>query len=237
MTLFRENHDAELDLMPAETPAAPARRKARGRAQPLSLAALQHQDDARLVALAQQGETRAFDVLTRRHQQMVLSSLMRMMDLADAQDVAQDAFIKAYRSIGNFRGDSQFATWLYRIASNTAMNHLKMRRRHAGSLHLDALEGDKIGIADRLVDHDTPEDHVVAEQLQQVLEQRLQRMKPDLREAITCYELDGMSYQEIAERMDCPVGTIRSRISRSREVIDQGLRLHGYAPLSADYGA
>ena len=211
------------------------------RSRPLSHSAtqsirdLQPKSDAALIEDIKAGQKQAYDVLVARHQPMVIASLLRMMDLADAQDVAQEAFIKAYRSLGSFRGDSQFATWLYRIARNTAMNHLKLRRRRPGGLQIETLDGDQPHYEEAAIDRNTPEDFVIADELQQLLQHRMGRMKPDLREAILCYEIEGMSYQEIAERMECPVGTIRSRISRGREILNKDLCAHGYDPLSHDF--
>ena len=231
-TLQSELLDADtIPTQPASKPRTPAGRKRPG----VIAQKLGEKTDTELINLVREGERRAFDVLTARHQQMVTSILLRMMDLPDAQDVAQEAFIKAYKSLGSFRGDSQFATWLYRIATNTAMNHLKMRKRRPPTVHLDALDNDKSVHCHSVIDHNTPEAQVIADELERVLTRRLNRLTPDLRDAITSYELDGMSYQEIADHMQCPVGTVRSRISRSREIIEADLRANGFEPMSQRY--
>lgn len=237
MTLFRDSSPSTENLSAEDRGVGQARRS-RARPAParksLRQLALDEKSDLELIEMVKAGERRAFDALVQRHQQMVISTLLRMMDMSDAQDVAQDAFIKAYRSIASFRGDSQFATWLYRIASNTAMNHLKLRRRRPGPMPLDGLDGDFV-FSDAVIDHNSPEDFVIAGELEGLLQRRLARMKPDLRQALMSYEIEGMSYQEIADSMDCPVGTIRSRISRGREILNHDLCLHGYDPLSPDF--
>ena len=233
MTMLRESINS-VELIStdysSEQPAAKPEAKTPAPAQSMS-----EKSDPELIDMVRKGQKRAFDVLTSRHQQMVTSILLRMMDLPDAQDVAQEAFIKAYKSLDSFRGDSQFATWLYRIATNTAMNHLKMRKRRPPTVHLDALDNDKSMHCHSVVDHNTPEAQVIADELERLLTRRLNRLTPDLRDAITSYELDGMSYQEIADHMQCPVGTVRSRISRSREIIDADLRANGFEPMSQRY--
>lgn len=237
MTMFRDSV-AYAEYSADDTAVAPRKRTAKAAPPVAAISPLKLVDktDAELIEMVKDGTRGAFDVLVSRHQQMVTSILLRMMDLSDAQDVAQEAFIKAYRSIESFRGDSQFATWLYRIATNTAMNHLKGRKRRPAALHLDALDSDKSMHSVSMVDHSSPEAFVIAEELQSLLKKRLNKLKPDLREAIVSYEIDGLSYQEIADNMECPVGTIRSRISRSREIIDNDLRAHGYDPLSQEHG-
>lgn len=239
MTMLRET--LSYNEVAAETTAtvrAPRKAKVAKKAalaKPVSVLKLSDKSDNELIELVRSGESRAFDVLVARHQQMVTSILLRMMEMHDAQDVAQEAFVKAYRSLDSFRGDSQFATWLYRIATNTAMNHLKVRKRRSAAVHLDALEGEYGGFGEFVVDHNTPEDFLIADELQKLLNKRFNKLKPDLRGAIVSYELDGLSYQEIADNMECPVGTIRSRISRSREIIDNDLRAHGYDPLAQQH--
>lgn len=238
MTMLRET--AQFSDLSADAPLATVRRARKAapklaNRKPLPMLKLSDKSDIELIDLVRGGESRAFDVLVTRHQQMVTSILLRMMDLHDAQDVAQEAFVKAYRSLDSFRGDSQFATWLYRIASNTAMNHLKVRKRRSAAVHLDALDSEYGGYGEFVVDNNTPEEFVIAGELEGLLNKRLNKLKPDLRGAIMSYELDGLSYQEIADNMNCPVGTIRSRISRSREIIDHDLRVHGYDPLAQQF--
>lgn len=227
---YQPNEDVEVEQEVSQAKIAPAAKPTVA-----NVKTLNERSDVELIELVKAGKKHAFDVLVSRHQQMVTSILLRMMDLSDAQDVAQEAFIKAYKSINSFRGDSQFATWLYRIATNTAMNHLKVRKRRPMGVHLDALDNDRSALSDAVVDRNTPEAFVIADELHGILERRLSKLKPDLREAIVSYEIDGLSYQEIADNMECPVGTIRSRISRSREIIDADLRSHGYESLSQQY--
>ena len=198
---------------------------------PIAVSRLHEFDDDALVEAARDGDKRAFDLLAGRHQQLLLSILMRMLDLPDAQDVAQEALLKAYRSLHKFRGDSQFSTWLYRIAVNTALNRLKLRKRTPGMVHLDTLDNDQTGFWPALCDHNTPEAQVIAGELEALIEQQLDGLAAELHESLVDYELQGMSYQEIADHMRCPVGTVRSRISRGRGVIDDALRSNGYDTL------
>lgn len=236
--------DCNMDIVPeadAVATAVPAvRRAGQVSRKPIatgkiSKKALEQKSDPELISDVHAGDKRAFDVLVCRHQPMIISTLLRMMDHSDAQDVAQETFIKAYRSLHSFRGDSQFATWLYRIATNTAMHHLKSRRRRSAAVQLDALDHDRSGYIDAIVDINTPEALAIADELHGKIERCLNRLKPSLQGAIVSYEIDGMSYQEIADRMDCPVGTIRSRISRSREILDTELSAHAFEPLVPRY--
>jgi RNA polymerase sigma-70 factor (ECF subfamily) len=145
-------------------------------------------------------------------------------DPADAQDVAQEAFIKAYRALPQFRGDSAFYTWLYRIAINTAKNALAARDRSPVSYELDAHGEESDGMVGRLKDPDTPEGLALTEEIRSTVNSAIEALPDDLRTAIVLRELEGMSYEEIAAAMDCPVGTVRSRIFRAREAIDRRLR-------------
>jgi len=147
-------------------------------------------------------------------------------DVADAQDVAQEVFIKAYRALPQFRGDSAFYTWLYRIAINTAKNALAARDRNPVGYELDAQNADEWpDLAGKLRDPDTPEGLALTEEIRNSVTSAIEALPEDLRTAIVLRELDGMSYEEIAAAMDCPVGTVRSRIFRAREAIDKRLRL------------
>lgn len=181
--------------------------------------------DQQLVARVQKGDLRAFDVLVLKYQHKIFSLISRYVHDADeVQDVAQEAFIKAYRALPRFRGDSAFYTWLYRIAINTAKNHLVARsRRPPGSdVEIDDAEYFEGGAALREIE--TPESALFGEELKQVVDRAIAELPDDLRTAVTLREFDGLSYEDIAEIMDCPVGTVRSRIFRAREAIDKQVR-------------
>ncbi|MFM1885122.1 MAG: polymerase sigma factor [Pseudomonadota bacterium] len=181
--------------------------------------------DLELVRRVQQGDKGAFDLLVRKYQHKVVKLVMRYMrDPADAEDVAQDAFIKAYRALPNFRGDSAFYTWLYRIAINTAKNALVSRERMPAGIDLDDDEGgDPYDALGRLADMETPEALLLTEEIRNTVDAAIQALPEELRMAIVLRELEGMSYEAIAAAMDCPVGTVRSRIYRAREAIDRRL--------------
>ncbi len=181
--------------------------------------------DQELVARVQKGDKRSYDLLVIKYQYKVLSIVGRFVkDQAEAQDVAQEAFIKAYRAINNFRGDSAFYTWLYRIAVNTAKNYLMARKRRPSSdFDIDDDESSSDGI-EALQDIETPEASYARDQLKEVVESALGSLSEELKMAITLREYDGFSYEDIAEILDCPVGTVRSRIFRAREVIDQEVK-------------
>jgi len=181
--------------------------------------------DQQLVARVQKGDLRAFDVLVLKYQHKIFSLISRYVHDADeVQDVAQEAFIKAYRALPRFRGDSAFYTWLYRIAINTAKNHLVARsRRPPGSdVEIDDAEYFEGGAALREIE--TPESALFGEELKQVVDRAIAELPDDLRTAVTLREFDGLSYEDIAEIMGCPVGTVRSRIFRAREAIDRQVR-------------
>jgi|TARA_R100000005_G_scaffold43470_1_gene20569 RNA polymerase sigma-70 factor (ECF subfamily) len=181
--------------------------------------------DQQLVARVQKGDLRAFDVLVLKYQHKIFSLISRYVHDADeVQDVAQEAFIKAYRALPRFRGDSAFYTWLYRIAINTAKNYLVARsRRPPGSdVEIDDAEYFEGGAALREIE--TPESALFGEELKQVVDRAIAELPDDLRTAVTLREFDGLSYEDIAEIMDCPVGTVRSRIFRAREAIDRQVR-------------
>ncbi len=182
----------------------------------------QRDSDEQLVERVQRGDKRAFDLLVIKYQHKVMSLISRYVsDSAEVQDVAQDAFIKAYRAIGRFRGDSQFYTWLYRIAANTAKNYLVSRGRRPPGSDIDAEEAEFLDMGGALKDVDSPEENIAAEELRAVVEQTIKALPEDLRMALSLREYDGLSYEEIAVLMDCPVGTVRSRIFRAREAVDQ----------------
>lgn len=178
--------------------------------------------DDLLVARVQQGDKRAFDMLVLKYQYKVQAIINRFVrDHAEAQDVAQETFIKAYRALANFRGESQFYTWLYRIAVNTSKNHLVSRGRRPPTSDVDADDADFYEGADALRDNNTPENRLATEQLERAIYDALDKLPEDLRTAVTLREMDGLSYEEIALAMECPIGTVRSRIFRAREAIDK----------------
>lgn len=178
--------------------------------------------DEKLVARVQQGDKRAFDLLVLKYQHKIIAIISRFVrDSAEVHDVAQEAFIKAYRALGNFRGDSAFYTWIYRIAVNTAKNHLVSRGRRPPATDVDIDDAEFLSGADGLRDITSPEHELMKDQLEQVVYKAIQSLPEDLRTALTLREMEGMSYEEIAEVMDCPVGTVRSRIFRAREAVDR----------------
>lgn len=178
--------------------------------------------DEQLVARVQQGDKSAFDLLVLKYQYKIQAIISRFIkDSAEVHDVAQETFIKAYRALPNFRGDSQFYTWLYRIAVNTSKNHLVSRRRRPPSSDVDAQEADFYAGAEILHDNHSPESQMATDQLKAAIFEALDKLPEDLRMAITLREMDGMSYEEIASAMECPIGTVRSRIFRAREAIDK----------------
>jgi RNA polymerase sigma-70 factor (ECF subfamily) len=182
--------------------------------------------DLSLVRRVQRGERGAYDLLVLKYQHKVVKLVMRYLrNPADAEDVAQEAFVKAYRALPQFRGDSAFYTWLYRIAINTAKNALAARERNPVSYELD-LQGtdDSSDVVSRLKDPETPEGLALTEEIRDTVNHAIGELPEDLRTAIVLRELEGMSYEEIAASMDCPVGTVRSRIFRAREAIDRRLR-------------
>jgi RNA polymerase sigma-70 factor, ECF subfamily len=182
--------------------------------------------DLELVRRVQRGERGAYDLLVLKYQHKVVKLVMRYLrDPADAEDVAQEAFIKAYRALPQFRGDSAFYTWLYRIAINTAKNALAARDRNPVSFELDTQNNDESdGLVNRLRDPETPEGLALTEEIRDTVNHAIESLPEDLRTAIVLRELEGLSYEEIAASMDCPVGTVRSRIFRAREAIDKRLR-------------
>lgn len=178
--------------------------------------------DQQLVERVQAGDKRAFDLLVLKYQHKIISLVGRYVkDHHEAMDVSQEAFIKAYRALANFRGDSQFYTWLYRIAINTAKNYLVARNRRPPDVDVEANEYGDYGSADIMADVDTPENLMARDQLQDKVFATLEKLPDDLRTALSLREFEGMSYEQIAKVMDCPVGTVRSRIFRARDAIDK----------------
>jgi RNA polymerase sigma-70 factor (ECF subfamily) len=181
--------------------------------------------DQTLVERVQRGDKSAFDILVRKYQHKVIKVISRYIrDHSEAQDVSQDAFIKAYRALPRFRGDSAFYTWMYRIAINTAKNHLVTRGRRLPSVDIDAQEAEQFDGDSALKEYATPERLLQRDEIQRVVFDTIDQLPDDLKTAITLREIDGLSYEEIAETMECPVGTVRSRIFRAREAIDKTLR-------------
>jgi RNA polymerase sigma-70 factor (ECF subfamily) len=181
--------------------------------------------DLALVKKVQQGDSRSFDLLVLKYQHRVMSIVSRFVnDQAEAQDVSQETFIKAYRAINNFRGDSAFYTWLYRIAVNTAKNHLMAKKRRPGSDYQIDDDESSADVVELLQDNESPEASLTREELKGVVNSALDSLSEELKTAITLREFDGFSYEEIAGILDCPVGTVRSRIFRAREVIDKHVR-------------
>lgn len=183
------------------------------------------QADAILVRKVQQGDNAAFDVLVRKYQHKILKLVMRYVrDPAEAEDVTQEAFLKAYRALPKFRGDSAFYTWIYRIAINTAKNFLVAAKRRPLDYNLDLQDSEQYDMQARLKDIDTPERMMLTEEIRATVNRAIDKLPEDLRTAIILREMEGMSYEEIAQAMECPVGTVRSRIFRAREAIDKRLR-------------
>ena len=181
--------------------------------------------DQQLVARVKKGDSRAFDLLVLKYQHKILGLVSRYIhDSHEVQDVAQEAFIKAYRALPKFRGDSQFYTWLYRIAVNTAKNHLVSRSRRPPGSDVDVEDAEYYEAGTALRDIETPENALFGAELKQVVEQAIADLPDDLKTAVTLREFDGLSYEDIAEVMQCPVGTVRSRIFRAREAIDNKVR-------------
>ena len=181
--------------------------------------------DQLLVERVQKGDKRAFDLLVGKYQHKVLSVIGRFVhDQDEAMDVAQEAFIKAYRALKNFRGDSAFYTWIYRIAVNTAKNHLVSKGRRPPGSDVDVEDAEYYDGGAALHETSSPESNLLRDELEKVIYDAIAALPDDLRTAVTLREFDGLSYEEIAEVMDCPVGTVRSRIFRGREAIDSRIK-------------
>ncbi|HTO43289.1 MAG TPA: RNA polymerase sigma factor RpoE [Burkholderiales bacterium] len=182
--------------------------------------------DQQLVERAQRGDKRAFELLVAKYQRKLARLLSRFIrDPAEVEDVAQDAFIKAYRALPSFRGESAFYTWLYRIGINTAKNYLvALGRRAPTATEFDSEDAENFENGDQLRDVDTPENELMSKQIAQTVNDTMEALPEELRTAIVLREIDGLSYEEIATVMNCPIGTVRSRIFRARETIAERLR-------------
>ena len=181
--------------------------------------------DQALVEQVQRGDKQAFDILVLKYQNKIIQLVNRYVhDSDEARDVAQEAFIKAYRAIGRFRGDSAFYTWLYRIAINTAKNYLVASGRRPPRSDIDAQDAEQYEGASGLREYATPERLLLKDEIQTAIAEAIDDLPEDLRTAITLRELEGLSYEEIAQTMDCPIGTVRSRIFRARDAIDKRLK-------------
>jgi len=178
--------------------------------------------DKKLVKRVQKGDKGAFDLLVLKYQHKIVNLVMRYVrDPELALDITQEAFIKAYRALPRFRGDSAFYTWMYRIAVNTAKNHLAAQRRRPMDVELDLQDPEQYDLHAKLKETDTPEGVSLSNELKETVERAIASLPEDLRTAIILRELEGMSYEEIAQTMECPVGTVRSRIFRARDAISK----------------
>jgi RNA polymerase sigma-70 factor (ECF subfamily) len=182
--------------------------------------------DSQLVARAQQGDKQAFNLLVEKYQRKLTRLLSRFIrDQAEVEDVTQEAFIKAYRALPAFRGDSAFYTWLYRIGINTAKNYLMaMGRRAPTSTEVEAEDAEGFEEGEQLRDINTPESVLLSNEIAETVNSTIEQLPEELRRAIQMREIEGMSYEDIAQAMDCPIGTVRSRIFRAREAIAEKLR-------------
>lgn len=180
--------------------------------------------DKELVLRVQQGDKAAYDLLVIKYQHRIIQLVNRYVkDPSEAQDVAQEAFIKAYRALGNFRGDSAFYTWLYRIAINTAKNYLVSRSRRYSDYQVDVQDAEQVENAPQLKGMDTPENLLMNDEVVSVIKTAIDKLPEEMKTAIMLREFEGLSYEEISQAMECPVGTVRSRIFRAREAIDEKL--------------
>ncbi len=181
--------------------------------------------DLQMVKKVQKGDRRAFDMLVMKYQQRIAALISRYVkDSHEVQDVAQEAFIKAYRAINNFRGDSAFYTWMYRIAINTAKNHLLIKNRRPPGSDVELEDAEFYEGSDGLKDHTTPENSLSRDRLESAVYKAIEGLPEDLKMALTLREFDGMSYEEIADVMETPIGTVRSRIFRARESVDKKIQ-------------
>ncbi len=181
--------------------------------------------DQELVRRVQRGDSAAFDALVRKYQHRIIGLIGRYIpDWSECQDVAQETFLRAYRALGNFRGDAQFYTWLHRIAVNTAKNYLVAQNRRPPTDDIDAGDAEQFDTGTRLRNNDTPEHELLRQEIERTVMRVVEALPEELRSAISLREVEGLSYGEIATRMGCPIGTVRSRIFRAREAIDAELK-------------
>jgi len=186
---------------------------------------MSQEEDQQLVERVQRGDKRAFDLLVLKYQHKILSLVTRFVrDHHEAQDVSQEAFIKAYRALPNFRGESAFYTWLYRIAINAAKNQLASRARRPREVDASIEEVEFYEGEHALKDIDSPERLLLRDEIESTVNRSIQQLPEDLRMALSLREFEGLSYEDIAEVMQCPVGTVRSRIFRAREAVDKALQ-------------
>ncbi len=184
----------------------------------------EHHNDEALVVRVQQGDARAFELLVRKYQNKIVQLATRYLrDPSEAQDVAQETFIKAYRALPSFRGESAFYTWLYRIATNTAKNYLVAQNRRPPTDDIDAQAAEQFSGDTSLKEYATPENLLLRDEIEQTIADAIEALPDELRTAIILRELEGLSYEDIAQAMDCPIGTVRSRIFRAREAIETRL--------------
>jgi len=184
----------------------------------------ERQVDQELVERVQRGDKKAFDLLVLKYQRKVVNLVSRYVrNQSDALDVTQEAFIKAYKALPNFRGDSAFYTWIYRIAINTAKNHIVAQGRRPPGSDLDAGTAEQMDIGIRLQENTTPENQLLQDEIAETVKEAIDALPEDLKTAIKLRELEGLSYEEIASAMSCPVGTVRSRIFRARDAINTKL--------------
>lgn len=221
---LRQTVNTAAAIPPPAAPAASARVLAIN-PQPESQAKVSEKEiDQQLVLRVQKGDKRAFDLLVGKYQHKIMAVISRYIRNPDeVQDVAQDTFVRAWRALPRFRGDSAFFTWLYRIAINTAKNQLVSRSRRPPDTDIDIDDAQFLDSADGLRDVDTPLGHALSDEIAVAVRRALDALPAEMRQAISLREFDGLSYEEIAEVMECPVGTVRSRIFRAREAIDEVL--------------
>ena len=186
----------------------------------------ERQIDEALVKRAQAGDKRAFELLVSKYQRRILRLLSRILhNQSDVEDIAQETFLKAYRALPKFRNESAFYTWLYRIAGNTARNHISSKHNQVFvSDQIESQDGETFSLLDNLTDGETPETHMHNREIVEALQEAIDDLPEQLRQAIELRELEGLTYEEIATVMDCPVGTVRSRIFRAREALSERLK-------------
>ena len=181
--------------------------------------------DKEIIERVKNGDKKAYDLLVLKYQQRVINLISRFVkNYADALDISQETFIKAYKALPNFRGESAFYTWLYRIAVNTAKNHLTVQSRKITKSDYDVAEIEQIEGNMTLIEQTTPENLLIKDELQDIVLNTIENLPEDLKSAIMLREIEGLSYEEIAAVMECPVGTVRSRIFRARETIDKKIK-------------